>query len=126
MDFLHAAKRIFNSLSHPYQIYSAAISSELREFFSRNSNNHIEFWDCPSKQKWPLYALVNKESKSFDSVSFFSCKSSWDFCNKRKSDLAISQWKISFQVADSRGKIFLNLLDNNLNLIKHLNVKDGP
>ena len=47
-DSLHAAKRIFDSLLHPYQIYSAAISWELREFFRKDNNNHIEFWDCLS------------------------------------------------------------------------------
>ena len=45
---LHATKRIFDSSFHPYQIYSVAILSELREFFSRNPNNCIEFWDCSS------------------------------------------------------------------------------
>ena len=46
---LHAAKKIFDSSSHPYQIHMLAISCELREFFHNNTNNHIEFWDCPSK-----------------------------------------------------------------------------
>ena len=47
---LYAAKRIFDSLSHPYQIQSISISHELRNFFIKNNNNHIEFWDCSSKQ----------------------------------------------------------------------------
>jgi len=42
-DFLHTAKKIFKSLSHLYQIYSAAISQELREFFRKDNNNCIEF-----------------------------------------------------------------------------------
>jgi len=33
IDSIYTAKRIFDSLSHIYQIYSAAISHELREFF---------------------------------------------------------------------------------------------
>ena len=48
---LHIARKIFNSSTHLYQIHSAAISLELREFFSKDSQNHIEFWDCPSKQQ---------------------------------------------------------------------------
>jgi len=76
MDSLHTAKRIFDSLSHPYQIHSVIILSKLRKFFSRNANNHIEFWDCPSKQKWPLHALVDKDFKSFESIPSFPCKSS--------------------------------------------------
>ena len=110
----------------PYQIHSVAISYELREFFSKNSNNCIKLWDCPSKQKWPLHALVNKNSKSFDSISFFPWKSSWDFCNKRESDLAILQWRMFFQAADSRGKNFLDLLDDDLNPIEPSNVKGSP
>jgi len=47
---LHITRRIFNSSTHLYQIHSIAISSELREFFFKDSQNHIEFWNCPSKQ----------------------------------------------------------------------------
>ena len=35
IDSLHTAKRIFDSLMHPYQIHSAVISCELCEFFSK-------------------------------------------------------------------------------------------
>ena len=42
-DSLHAAKKIFESLIHPYQIHSAAISHELREFFIMSNDNHIKF-----------------------------------------------------------------------------------
>ena len=48
-DFLYTARRIFNFLLHPYQIHSATISQELREFFLKNVSNHIEFWDYSSK-----------------------------------------------------------------------------
>ena len=51
MDSIHATKRIFDSSSHPYQIHSVAISGELREFFQKDSNNSIEFWDCSSNCK---------------------------------------------------------------------------
>jgi len=46
-DFLHITRKIFDSSTYPYQIYSVAISLE---FFSKDTLNHIEFWDCPSKQ----------------------------------------------------------------------------
>jgi len=75
-DSLHAAKKIFDFLSHPYQIHFVAIPWKLRGFFLKNINNHIEFWDCLSKQNWPLHLLVDKDSKSFDSVPIFPCKSS--------------------------------------------------
>jgi len=40
---IHAAKKIFDSESHPYQLHSAAILSELQRFFNSNLNNSIEF-----------------------------------------------------------------------------------
>jgi len=40
---LHITRRIFDSSTHLYQIHFAAISLELREFFSKDSQNHIEF-----------------------------------------------------------------------------------
>jgi len=48
-DSIHAAKKIFDSGLHPYQIHSAAILSKLCTFFSSNESNIIEFWECPSK-----------------------------------------------------------------------------
>jgi len=49
-DSLHITRKIFNSFTHLYQIHSVAISMELREFFSKDSQNCIKFWDCSSKQ----------------------------------------------------------------------------
>ena len=85
-DFIHTAKSIFNSSIHPYQIHSAAISQELREFFMEDNNNYIEFWDCSSKLNWPLHSLVDKDTRSFDSSPNFPCKLSWDFCKKCNCD----------------------------------------
>jgi len=45
---IHMAKKIFNMKSHPYQIHATAILKELRQFFSKCQENHIEFWECPS------------------------------------------------------------------------------
>ena len=47
-DFIHAAKKIFDSATYLYQLQLAAISEELRKFFIANINNSIEFWECPS------------------------------------------------------------------------------
>jgi len=48
-DSIYVAKKILNCRSHPYQIHSAAILSELHTFFSSNESNSIEFWECSSK-----------------------------------------------------------------------------
>ena len=63
MDSIHVARRIFDSLSHSSQLYTATISAELRIFFSKNHDNSIKFWKCSSCCKWPLYKIVNKETK---------------------------------------------------------------
>jgi len=125
-DSLYAARRIFDSSSHLYQIYSAVISHELREFFLKKNNNCIEFWDVPSKLNWPLHSLVDKDSKSFDSLPIFPCKSSWDYCKKHECNSVLSQWKMSFQASDLKGKNFLELLDSDLNPIELSPIKGGP
>ena len=90
-NFLHAAKRIFDSLVHLYQIYSAVISQKLREFFSKDFRNHIKFWDCSSKQKWLLHYSVDKDTKRIVFTPLFPCKSSWDFCRKTECDSILLQ-----------------------------------
>jgi len=99
---------------------------ELREFFSKNSQNCIKFWDCPSKQQWVLYQLVNKETKNMVSTPLFPCKSSWDFCKKSECEFILSQWKMTFQVSDSKGRNFLDLLGDNLNPIEPSSSKGSP
>ena len=41
-DSIHAAK-IFDSKSYPYQLHITAILQELRQFFTKDQNNSIEF-----------------------------------------------------------------------------------
>ena len=90
-DSLHITRKIFDSSFHPYQIHSAAISTELREFFSKDSQNCIEFWDCPSNQHWALHQTVDNETKNMIFTPSFPCKSSWDFCKKSECDSILSQ-----------------------------------
>ena len=125
-DFLHIARRIFDSSTHLYQIHSASISIELREFFSKDSQNCIKFWDCPNKQHWALYQLVDKETKNMVSILLFLCKQSWNFCKKSKCESIMSQWKIIFQVSNFRGRNFLDLLSDNLIPIELSCSKDSP
>ena len=124
-DSLHTAKRIFDSLTYPYQIYSAAISHKLWEFFSKNVNNCIEFWDCPSKQKWPLYFSVDKETRNFNLTPIFPCKLSWNYCKKHECESVIAQWKMMFQTLDFKGRNFLELLNNGLNPFELSALKGG-
>jgi len=125
-DSIHAAKKIFNSGSHPYQIHSAAILSELRTFFSSNESNIIEFWECPSKLRWRLHSDVNKDSKSFSISPSYPTKLSWDYCKKIDCDDSLNLWKMTFQASDGKGRNFLDLLDNDFNPIEPHYAKGGP
>jgi len=73
-DSIHAAKKIFNSKSHPYQSHTIAILSELCCTFNTKQENSIEFWECPSRLKWRFHHDINKDSKSFNLTPSFPCK----------------------------------------------------
>jgi len=47
-DSIYAAKKIFDTKFHSYQIHMFVILNELRQFFTKCQENHIEFWKCPS------------------------------------------------------------------------------
>jgi len=125
-DSIHAANKIFDSKSHPFQFHTAVILSELQGFFNSNRDNSIEFWECPSHLKWRFHHDVNKDSKSFYPMPAYPCKISWDYCKKTDSDEIINLWKMTFQASDEKGKHFLDLLDDDFNTIKHSYTKDGP
>ena len=50
-DSIHAAKKIFNPSSHPFQYHAASILNKLQTFFSHNQENSIKFQECPSHCK---------------------------------------------------------------------------
>ena len=125
MDSIHTARKIFDSNFHPFQLHSAAILRELWDFFNSNPNNSIEFWECPSHLKWRFHHDVDKDSKLFHPILFYPCKISWDFCKKTDSDDIINQWKMKFQAFDRKGKHFLDLLDDDFNIIKPSYMKGG-
>ena len=120
------AKKIFDPGSHPLQIHSAAILSNLRTFFTANDSNSIKFWECPSKLKWKLHHEVDKDSKLFVVTPSFPSKTSWEFCKKSDSDDLIKLWKMMFQASDGKDKNFLELLDDDLNVIEPSYTKGGP
>ena len=107
---IHAAKKIFDSKSYPYQLHTTAILQELHWFFAKDQNNSVEFWEYPSHLKWKLYQAVDKDSKSFTPQLILPSWISWDYCKKIDSDNIISQWKMTFQVSDGKGKNFLDLI----------------
>jgi len=124
-DSIYAARKIFEPSVHLYQVQSAAILSDLHSFFKHHENNSIKFWQCLSHLKWHLHNEVGKETKTFNLTSLYLCKTSWDFSKKNKSDNILKVWKIMFQASDLKGNQFLDLLDNDNNIIELLYVKSG-
>jgi len=122
---IHVAHKIFDSLAHPYQILSAAILSDLCVFFNSHINNSIEFWECPSRLNWRLHEKVNKETKAFNLTPLLPCKNSWDFSKKNENDDILNAWKMMFQASNFKGNHFLDLLDDNNNIIELTYVKGG-
>ena len=117
-DSIHSAKHIFDSSVHPLQLHLAAILSELRLFFNKSQNNSIEFWECSSRLKWRFHKDINKDTKLFKPTPSFLCKISWDYYRKTDSDDIIKQWKMCFQASDGKGNNFLDLVDNDFNIIE--------
>ena len=122
-DSIHMVRKIFKLSIHPYQVQSAAIFSNLCKFFICHGNNSIEFWEYPSYLKWHLYNEVNKETKTFNPIPFFPYKISWDFSKKSKSDTILKVSKMMFQALNLKENQFLDLLDDNNNIIELSYVK---
>ena len=99
----------------PYQLQLVLISQDLREFFKKGNNHCIEFWDCPSNQRWYLHNIVDKEAKKFNMLPIFPCKLSWDFSRKTKCKSILNFGRMTFQASDDRGYHFLDLLDEDSN-----------
>ena len=124
-DSIHAARKIFDISPYPYQIHTTAILEDFCTFFSKNSINSIEFWESPSYLNWHLHKTVDYESKSSNHTPIFPCKMSWNYSKKTECNNICQNWKITFQVSDSKGRHFLNLLNDNFNEIEPSYAKGG-
>ena len=70
--------------------------------------------------------MVDKETKLFNPIPLFPCKSSGDFSKKNECDVLANRWRMIFQASDMKGKHFLDLLDNDENIIELSYIKGGP
>jgi len=70
--------------------------------------------------------VVDKDSKAFNSLSVYPCKTLMDFSRKIECDNILNTWKITFQALDCKERQFLDLLDENFNVIKPSYAKEGP
>ena len=56
--------------------------------------------------------MVDKDSKSFNPQPMLLSQIFWDYCKKIDSDNIISQWKMTFQASDGKGRNFLSLVND--------------
>ena len=124
-DSIHMVKRIFNLFIHLFQVQSAAVLSDLCYFFNCYANNSIKFWECPSHFKWHPHNEVNKETKMFKPLPLYPCKNLWDFSKKCESNNILNVWKMIFQASNLKGNQFLDLVDDDNNIIEPTYIKGG-
>jgi len=74
IDSIHAAKKIFDLSSHPFQKHVVSILKELCSFFYCHPENYIKFWEYPSYCNWHLHKVINIETKSLRPTSIFPNK----------------------------------------------------
>jgi len=117
-DFIHVAKKFFDPSSHPFQASAVAILSDPCQFFTNNQSNVIKFWEYPNCLNWNLHKEVDKDSKAFNLLPIYSCKTSWDYSRKIECNNMLNTWKMTFQALDGKGRQFLDLLDDNFNVIE--------
>jgi len=63
------------------------------ENFFKHPENKIEFWECPSTDKWNCHHNADKEAK-ISSLTLFPSKIPWDFSRKEKANNMIRQWQM--------------------------------
>ena len=124
-DSIHVVKKIFDPSVHSYQSQLVAILLDLHKFFNHYETNSIKFWECLSHLKWHLHNEVDKETKMFNLTPLYLYKNSWEFNKKNKSDDILNVWKITFQASDLKENQFLDLLDNNNNIVEPSYTKEG-
>ena len=124
-DAIPAAKWIFNTSIYPYQLHFITILENLREFFNKNPNNSISFWDYPNNIKWSPHVIVNKELKYIKTNSILPSRTFWEFSRKEEYNSIIHRWQMTFQVSDCKGRNFLDLNDDKEVYICLTYVKEG-
>jgi len=90
-----------------------------------NNINSIEFWEYSGCCDWPLFKSVNKETKCFHQMLLLFYKSLWDFSKKRECENIIQNWKMTFQTLGQKCRQFLELVDDDDNLIEPFYTNGG-
>jgi len=63
-DSIHAAKKIFDTTMHPYQLLVTPLATKIYEFFAKLADHIISFWHCPNNLKWKPHKDIDNDIKS--------------------------------------------------------------
>jgi len=120
---IHAAKKIFNLLSHPLQKQSASILRDLRSFFMHHPKNTIEFWECPSKSNWCLYKAVDSDTSPSILSLCYQTGIYGTSAKKQRVMTSSTNGKCHFKLQISRVEVFSTLLTVMTIFLNHLTAK---
>ena len=124
-DSISCAQKLFDMSNHPKQGHTIAISRSLRPFLSRDPANSIQFWDCPSEDKWPLHYKVDQQAKSHLIPVRHPNKESWEFCRQSECKDLTKEWQMLFENAPYKGSQFLDTYNDDGHLIIPSYTKGG-
>jgi len=65
-----------------------------------------------------LHDNVDKVTKAFNLIPILLCKNSWNLSKKSESNDIIKAWKMTFQASNHKGNHFLELVDDDNNIIE--------
>jgi len=117
-DAISAAKYILESRPNPLQKAVLPIVSKLKSFLKKDNRNHVHFWQCPKKAKWPRHILVDDQVKASANIPTLPNKNSYLFSRKKECDGAFTKWQKAFSTEKRKGQLFLDFEDNKQRVIK--------
>jgi len=121
---------IATSISHIHSANCPLIKTVHHASFVTSSEAELFAIRCGINQACSLNnvskIVVVTDSKSFVVTPSYPSKISWEFCKKSDSDELIKLWKMTFQASEGKSKNFLELLDNDLNVVEPSYAKGGP
>ena len=119
------AQKLLDTSNHPRQGHTIAISKSLRAFFNRDPTNSIQFWDCPSDDRWPLHRQADRQAKSHRIPIQYPNRESWELCRRNECEDIIKEWQMFFENAPYRENQFLDTYDDDDNLVTPTYAKGG-
>jgi len=122
---ISAANYILESRPNLLQKAVLPITSNLKSFFEKDNRNHIHFWQCPKKAKWPRHILVDDQVKVSANVPTLPSKNSYLFSRKKECDGALIEWQKAFSTEKRKGQLFLDFEDDKQRVIKPTYTKGG-